>query len=65
MLRANGLVASEDWFALFPRSQVARDDYLDAAACLMLARDHVAGRALRLPEEPEHDSRGLAMEIWY
>ncbi len=65
LLRANGLAASEDWFALFPRNQVARDDYLDAAACLMLARDHVAGRALRLPEEPEHDGRGLAMEIWY
>ena len=65
LLRASGLVASEDWFGLFPRSQVARDDYLDAAACLMLARDRVAGRALRLPEEPEHDSRGLAMEIWY
>ena len=65
LLGANGLAATEDWFAAFPRSQVARDDYLDAAACLMLARDHVAGHALRLPEEPEHDSRGLAMEIWY
>lgn len=65
LLRANGLAASEDWFALFPRSQVARDDYLDAAACLMLARDRLAGRALRLPETPERDSRGLAMEIWY
>lgn len=65
LLQADGLAATEDWFALFPRSQVARDDYLDAAACLMLARDHVAGHALRLPEEPEHDSRGLAMEIWY
>ena len=65
LLRANGLAASDHWFALFPRSQVARDDYLDAAACLMLARDRLAGRALRLPETPERDSRGLAMEIWY
>ncbi len=65
LLRANGLAASDNWFALFPRSQVARDDYLDAAACLVLARDRLAGRALCLPETPERDSRGLAMEIWY
>ena len=65
LLRANRLAATEDWFALFPRGQVARDDYLDAAACLMLARDRISGRALRQPETTERDSRGLAMEIWY
>ena len=65
LLRAAGLDAAEDWFDLFSRSRVARDDYLDAAACLLLARDYRNGLARRLPEQAEHDRRGLRMEIWY
>ncbi len=65
LLREQGLAASEDWFARFPRSQVAMDDYLDAAACLLLASNRLAGRARCLPETPRRDGRGLAMEIWY
>ena len=48
----------------FPRSSAMDDDIIDAFACATAAADMVAGRALRFPERPPRDSRGLRMEIW-
>ena len=51
----------------WPSSVVAVDDILDAHACCWTAMRIFAGEARCLPEEspPEHDRRGLPMEIWY
>jgi predicted RNase H-like nuclease len=43
----------------------AQDDLLDAAALLWSAERQISGEALRLPELPEFDERGLRMEIRY
>ena len=40
------------------------DDILDAFALCWTARRLAAGDAIRLPELPPHDARGLRMEIW-
>jgi predicted RNase H-like nuclease len=45
-------------------SRVARDDVIDAVACLVAAQRIALGKALVLPDGPiEHDARGLRMEI--
>ena len=45
-------------------SRVARDDVIDAVACLVAARRISRGKALVLPAgRVEHDARGLRMEI--
>ena len=45
-------------------SRVARDDVVDAVACLVAAQRIARGRALVLPDGVvEHDARGLRMEI--
>ncbi len=43
---------------------VAADDVLDAAACAWTARRVALGTALRMPDSPPIDGRGLRMEIW-
>ena len=48
----------------WPRSQVARDDVLDAFAAAVTG--HLGGEHLStLPATPEHDGHGLAMEMVY
>lgn len=47
----------------FPRG-AGEDDFIDAAACAVVARRALAGVARRFPEHPETDERGLRMEIW-
>jgi predicted RNase H-like nuclease len=43
---------------------VARDDVVDAVACLVTAQRIVTGQALTLPARgPQLDARGLRMEI--
>lgn len=47
-------------------SKCKRDDFLDAAMCLIVAEEKAAGRAQHLPKgEPELDRLGLPMRIWY
>ncbi|MFA9462474.1 DUF429 domain-containing protein [Thiohalorhabdus methylotrophus] len=46
-----------------PPDGFAGDDLLDAVAVLWTARRIAAGRAVRLPEDPERDAGGLPMEI--
>lgn len=55
----------DDALGAFPRSQVARDDVLDACAVLLSARRIAAGNARRLPAEPDIDSAGIDMAIWF
>lgn len=46
------------------RAAVARDDIVDAAACLVAASRWMRGEAAVLPADAiEHDARGLRMEI--
>jgi len=48
------------------KSNVALDDVIDAAACLLAAECIARGTACTLPDgEPEYDRRGLRMEIAY
>lgn len=46
------------------RQHVADDDLLDAFALLWTAERLHAGTAVRWPEDPPRDARGLRMEIW-
>lgn len=47
----------------FPRG-AGEDDFIDAAACAVVARRVAAGVARRFPDHPDKDERGLRMEIW-
>jgi predicted RNase H-like nuclease len=40
------------------------DDLLDAAAACWTAWRITEGEAVRIPEQPAKDARGLRMEIW-
>jgi predicted RNase H-like nuclease len=64
LLAKNGVAfdigAEKDRF----RAAVARDDVVDAAACLVSAWRTLHGTALLFPSDtPEYDARGLRMEI--
>lgn len=49
--------------ASFRRKDVLDDDILDAMALLWSAQRIAAGRAMRLPREPQFDRFGLRMEV--
>jgi len=48
----------------FKPSEAGEDDFLDACACAWTALRVVRRQALRFPDEPATDPRGLRMEIW-
>lgn len=48
----------------FRPADAGEDDFLDACACAWTARRVLRGTAIRFPEEPVEDPRGLRMEIW-
>jgi predicted RNase H-like nuclease len=50
---------------VFKRTQVARDDLLDACVLAWTAYRIATAQAQRVPDHPQEDSRGLRMEIWY
>lgn len=50
---------------VFPRSQVASDDILDAYAAAWTALRIVDNIAERIPPHPPIDAKGLRMEMWY
>ena len=60
------LVSSRSWVikaqAAYKRGDVATDDIVDALAAAITAK---LGNFATLPEQPEHDSYGLAMEMVY
>ena len=47
-----------------PYAGEAEDDLVDACAELWIARRLAHGDAVRVPDVPPHDARGLRMEIW-
>lgn len=49
----------------YPRRLVKPDDLLDALALVLTAWHGFSGTGLRLPQSPDRDLRGLAMEICY
>lgn len=66
LLAAAGLDGIETLLDRLPRGAAGPDDLLDAGACALTARDMLAGAAHRVPEsDPQVDSRGLRMEIWF
>ncbi len=50
---------------VFPRSQVASDDVLDAYAAAWTALRIADNAAKRIPPRPPIDAKGLRMEMWY
>ncbi len=50
---------------LFPRSQVASDDVLDAYAAAWTALRITENSAKCVPLRPRIDAKGLRMEMWY
>lgn len=48
-----------------PKSRMARDDVIDALVCAVTAAGVWDGSLRTLPEEPERDGFGLAMEMVY
>ena len=65
ILEAAGLTGIEALIDRFPRASAQPDDVIDAAACALAARRMLKGEAVRLPESPLSDPRGMRMEIWY
>ncbi len=47
-----------------PPIGAGRDDKLDALACLVVAKQIYAGKAICLPDPPDYDKHGLPMAIW-
>ena len=64
LLEANGFPGGflREWH--FPSTRVGPDDVLDACACAWTAGRIAEGRAVRFPDDPPRDGRGLRMEIW-
>ena len=50
---------------MFPRSQVASDDVLDAYAASLTALRIAENAARRIPPRPPIDAKDLRMEMWY
>ncbi len=64
LLHEAGMAGMEHAIDEYPRSRVARDDILDAfVACCTAARS-LKGKAVRIPDLPPCDAKGLRMEIW-
>lgn len=47
-----------------PPRGAGADDYLDAAAMMLVAGRHAAGKALPFPDPPGRDGHGLPVAIW-
>jgi predicted RNase H-like nuclease len=47
-----------------PPRGAGADDYLDAAAVMLVAERHSAGKALPFPDPPGRDRHGLPIAIW-
>ena len=64
LLEAAGFADVRGSVKKFTGGGAQADDILDAFALCWTARRLAAGDAVRLPEPPPHDARGLRMEIW-
>jgi predicted RNase H-like nuclease len=64
LLRRAGLGGVAEAATGFRGRGWGHDDVIDAIALSSIAEHILAGTAIRLPEPPPRDARGLAMEIW-
>lgn len=60
-----GFADLDDWLGAFDDRRAAPDDLLDAYALCHSAARIARDEAIRLPDDPPRDARGLRMEIWY
>jgi predicted RNase H-like nuclease len=47
-----------------PPRGAAADDFLDAAAMMLVAERHARGEATSFPDPPGRDAHGLPVAIW-
>lgn len=64
LLTSVGVRWDDDTMASIRKRDAAPDDMLDAAIAAWTAWRHAHGQALRLPDDPPIDGRGLRMEMW-
>jgi predicted RNase H-like nuclease len=63
LLTDSGFPISDLPPATYLRKDVGSDDVIDACACAWVARRILEGRAMRFPQVPERDAKGLEMCI--
>jgi predicted RNase H-like nuclease len=63
LLRKGGFPIDNLQHPKWPKSTAGEDDILDACACCWSAWRIANGKQITLPPDPEHDARGLRMEI--
>jgi predicted RNase H-like nuclease len=63
LLREHGISEIDLWLKMRQGTGIARDDLIDACACALAARD--SKNRFPRKNEPEVNSRGIRMEIWY
>ncbi|VAX19142.1 hypothetical protein MNBD_NITROSPINAE04-340 [hydrothermal vent metagenome] len=65
-VKRSGFSRIEEAVDAFLRKKVAvaKDDILDAYAALWSAERIYLKKAIRIPEKPPKDEKGLCMEIW-
>ena len=64
LLEQAGFESVADTAGMMNGAGVTQADVLDACIVCWTAIRIYAGEAVRIPEEPPHDARGLRMEIW-
>ena len=64
LLEAAGFADFRESVKKFTGRGVQADDIVDAYAVCWTARRILTGDAVRIPEPPPHDARGLRMEMW-
>ncbi|MDP2887110.1 MAG: DUF429 domain-containing protein [Ignavibacteria bacterium] len=64
LLNDAGFLQVDDRIKSAMKPYVAVDDILDAYAACWTAERIAAGKAIRIPETPPFDAKGLRMEMW-
>ncbi|MGA2330110.1 MAG: DUF429 domain-containing protein [Bryobacteraceae bacterium] len=64
LLKKAGFLQLEERIRSAARPYVAVDDILDAYAACWTAERIAAGKAIRIPQTPPLDAKGLRMEMW-
>lgn len=65
LLREAGVAVEPSALELAGSAGIERDDVIDAHACLHTAWRVDAGRGECVPDEPERDSEGVPMAVWW
>jgi predicted RNase H-like nuclease len=65
LLWDQGYRVPDELLRRWPKSMVAPDDILDAYAACWTAQRIAEGQAIRIPDSPALDAKGLRMEMWF